>query len=48
MPVYSYICPKCGKTKEVLKELKDYDKPEKCECGAEMKKKVNKISFKIR
>lgn len=31
MPVYEYLCPVCGKTKEVLKGIKDIDKPEYCD-----------------
>lgn len=37
MPTYDYSC-ECGKTKEVLKPISQYDSIEVCECGKEMVK----------
>ena len=48
MPIYLLKCPKCGKEKEVLKSFKEINDPVKCECGEEMKIKIQNTTFKMR
>ena len=38
MPLYEYYCLDCMKIFEIIKKLKDFDKPVKCPyCGKELK-----------
>lgn len=36
MPLYSYVCSKCGETKEVSRSMRKADKAPLCECGQRM------------
>lgn len=48
MPLYSYKCQKCNKTKEMLKSSNLSDDPEVCEvCQEVMEKVITCASFKI-
>ena len=38
MPTYCYICIACDERKQVFRPMKDFDFPEPCECGDEMKR----------
>ncbi|OGP14863.1 MAG: hypothetical protein A2052_08555 [Deltaproteobacteria bacterium GWA2_54_12] len=48
MPIYEYICHKCGKEFEVLQKFSD--KPlSKCEdCGGKVEKKISSSSFHLK
>jgi len=47
MPIYEYKCPKCNKTKEVIRRMDEQD-PELCpECETEMVRVPVNYSFKI-
>jgi putative FmdB family regulatory protein len=48
MPIYEYICHKCGKEFEVLQKFSD--KPlKKCEeCGGAVEKKISSSSFHLK
>jgi putative FmdB family regulatory protein len=45
MPLYEYICTKCGKRKDVYKSVKEYDSMEICSCGYQLIKLPSKISL---
>lgn len=47
MPMYIYICKKCGKTKEILRTVKEVSDEVKCECGEKMQIKIGKTNFRI-
>jgi len=36
MPIYSFLCSKCGSRKEDVRSMKDALKPCICTCGAKM------------
>jgi putative FmdB family regulatory protein len=40
MPIYGYEC-ECGKTKDVMKRMCEYNTEELCECGKAMSKTIN-------
>ena len=44
MPIYEYICPKCGAELEVLQKLND-DPPICEECSEEMEKQIGLSNF---
>ncbi len=50
MPIYEYVCEKCGKRNEALQKLND-PPPERCDgCGAKgtLTKMVSRSSFVLR
>ena len=36
MPTYSFMCSECGDKQEVIRSMKDSDRPQLCICGADM------------
>src|SRR4051812_8494144 len=50
MPIYEYVCEKCGKLNEVIQKVSD-PAPEKCDgCGAagKLTKIVSRTSFQLK
>lgn len=50
MPIYEYVCEKCGKLNEVLQKVND-PAPEKCDgCGetGKMSRIVSRTSFQLK
>jgi putative FmdB family regulatory protein len=48
MPLYSYLCNKCGKYFEIIIPLKDCDKEVECpHCKENLKKILMPVMFKI-
>ncbi len=44
MPVYEYVCAKCGKTSELLRKMSEADAPAKCEhCGSTKTKRAQSV-----
>jgi len=43
MPIYEFVCPKCGNKIETITEKADA----KCQCGAKMEKSVTAPAFRI-
>lgn len=41
MMTYIYFCPKCNKTIDIVKSVKDSGNEEKCICGTIMRKIFN-------
>jgi len=44
MPIYKYIC-ECNNQKEVMLSYADWDKPQVCECGKTMQRKLTAPTF---
>ena len=40
MPLYSYECPQCGATKEIIAKIDGFPKSVPCECGGEAVKVI--------
>ena len=40
MPIYTWKCD-CGREQEVVRPMKDYDKPVVCECGQDMQRIIS-------
>lgn len=38
MPVYDFVCDKCGKKNSVVQSLTETDKEVRCECGELMRR----------
>lgn len=38
MPIYTFHCAKCGADFEKLRQIRQYKRPVKCECGAMAKR----------
>jgi putative FmdB family regulatory protein len=36
MPTYTFICPECDDRQEVIRSMKNSDRPQLCICGADM------------
>ena len=36
MPFYNYKCPKCQKSKELMRKFSQMKDPVQCQCGSEM------------
>lgn len=36
MPTYSFVCSECNDKQEVIRSMKDSDRPQLCICGADM------------
>lgn len=48
MPVYVYVCPKCGEVIERIKSLSEINSQETCpKCGEEMQRKPTCGIFKM-
>ena len=46
MPVYTYQCPKCKHSEDVIKPFSEATKTENCECcGEEMNRDYSKVSI---
>lgn len=41
MILYEFQCGKCGKKREVFREMGDGARPERCECGGEMRRRYS-------
>lgn len=41
MPMYTYICPECGTSRDVLLPMNLSDDPLECVCGGDMRRKFN-------
>jgi len=46
MPIYEYVCDKCGKKSEEV-VLPGQEEPSTCPCGSEIHKVPSTCSFKI-
>ena len=47
MPIYEYLCPKCGHRMEVLQKVGA--EPPKCDsCGADTKKQISRTGFHLK
>ena len=40
MPIYCWRCPTCGRGREVVRAVADYQLPETCGCGAAMQREL--------
>jgi len=48
MPIYVYKCPKCKKTHEVIRNIKDTDRVEKCKkCKVKEYRVIGKTYLKF-
>lgn len=43
--IYEYKCPSCNNRFEVVKRVKEFDKPELCKCGFEAKRQIARRQF---
>ncbi len=44
MPVYEYVCDKCGSTTETLRRMADADAPQACDrCGSTKTKRAHSV-----
>jgi len=48
MPIYAYQCETCNLKFERVVSLKDYDQPQRCECGGPSKKLVTPVNFVLK
>jgi putative FmdB family regulatory protein len=42
MPIYEYEC-ECGKTRETIRNFAEMDKPEICQCGVNMTRRISVV-----
>ena len=48
MPVYNYQCPNCQDLQEVLKPIKEFDRPEFCpNCNGQMVRKLPTLAIHV-
>jgi putative FmdB family regulatory protein len=48
MPIYEYVCVKCGSQKEVIQKVGDAP-PKRCsKCRGRLEKKVSRTSFQLK
>lgn len=49
MPVYSFVCPNCGLTKEISLHIQSRNKKQICKkCGERMRRKLSAPAFLLK